>query len=48
MDDETRDEMLIEMHTDLKWIKDWVRDQKKYKFLVWAALIGAVISLVVR
>lgn len=48
MDDETRDEMLVEMHTDIKWIKDWIKDQKRYKFMVWAALIGAVISLVVK
>ena len=48
MDDETRDEMLIEMSTDIKWIKDWIKDQNKYKYMVWAALIGAVISLVVK
>ena len=48
MNDETRDKMLIEMHQDIKWIKDWIKDQNKYKFMVWAALIGAVISLVAR
>ena len=47
MDDEERDAMLIEMHTDIRWIKDWIKDQNKYKYMVWAALIGAVISLVV-
>ena len=48
MDDEERDAMLIEMHTDIKWIKDWIKDQNKYRYMVWAALIGVVISLVVR
>jgi len=44
VDDETRDNMLVEMHTDIKWIKD----QNKYKFMVWAALIGAIISLIAK
>ena len=48
MNDEDRDKMLIEMHQDIKWIKDWIKDQNKYKFMVWAALIGAVISLVAK
>ena len=48
MNDEVRDKMLIEMHQDIKWIKDWIKDQNKYKFMVWAALIGAVISLVAK
>lgn len=48
MEDEKRDEMLIEMRTDIKWIKDWITGQNKYKFLVWAALIGTVVSLVVK
>lgn len=48
MDDEERDAMLIEMSTDIKWIKDWIKDQNKYRYMVWVALIGAVISLVVK
>ncbi len=48
MNDEDRDKMLIEMHQDIKWIKDWIKDQNKYKFMVWAALIGAVISLIAK
>ena len=48
MTNEERDKMLIEMHQDIKWIKDWIKDQNKYKFMVWAALIGAVISLVAK
>jgi len=45
MDDTKRDEMLIEMHTDIKWIKDWIAGQNKYKFAVYMALITALISL---
>jgi hypothetical protein len=48
MTDEQRDEMLIEMSTDIKWIKDWIKDQGKYKLMVWGALIAAVISLVAK
>ena len=48
MNDEERDKMLIEMHQDIKWIKDWIKDQNKYKFMVWAALVGAAISLISR
>ena len=48
MNDEERDELLIEVRQDIKWIKDWIKDQNKYKFMVWAALIGAVISLVAK
>jgi len=48
MTNEERDMMLIEISTDIKWIKDWIKDQNKYKYMVWAALVGTVISLVVR
>jgi hypothetical protein len=48
VNDETRDKMLIEMHQDIKWIKDWIKDQNKYRYMVWGALIAALISLVAR
>jgi len=48
MTDEERDMLLVEMRQDIKWIKDWIKDQNKYKFMVWTALIGAVISLVAK
>ena len=48
MNDEDRDKLIVEMHTDIKWIKDWVKDQGKYKLMVWGALIAAVISLVAK
>ncbi len=48
LDNETRDKLLIETHQDVKWIKEWIKDQNKYRYMVWAALVGAVISLLVR
>lgn len=48
MTDEERDKLTIEMHQDIKWIKEWIKDQGKYKLMVWGALIAAVISLVAK
>jgi len=48
MNNDERDIMLIEMHQDVKWIKQWIQDQNKYRYMVWAALVGALISLVVK
>jgi len=48
MTDSERDELLIEVRQDIKWIKDWIKDQSKYKLMVWGALIAAVISLVAK
>lgn len=48
MDDTERDELLIEMRQDIKWIKGWIKDQGKYKLMVWGALIAALISLIAR
>jgi hypothetical protein len=48
MTDEERDELLIEVRQDIKWIKDWIKDQGKYKLMVWSALIAAIISLIAK
>lgn len=48
MTDEERDKMLTELHTDVKWIKDWIKDQNKYKLMVYGALVMAFISLIVK
>ena len=48
MTDEERDILLIEMKQDIKWIREWIKDQNKYRYMVWAALVGAVISLVAK
>lgn len=46
MDNKQRDKLIIEMHQDIKWIKEWIATQNKYKLMVWGALIAAIISLV--
>jgi hypothetical protein len=48
MDNEERDKLIVEMHTDIKWIKDWIKGQNKYKLMVWGALIAALISLIIK
>ena len=48
MTDEQRDKLITEMHQDIKWIKDWIKDQNKYKLMVWTALLAAVLSLIVK
>ena len=48
MTDEERDILLVEMKRDIKWIREWIKDQNKYRYMVWAALVGAVISLVAK
>jgi hypothetical protein len=46
MTNDERDRIIVEMHTDIKWIKDWITTQNKYKLMVWGALVAAVISLI--
>lgn len=48
MTNEERDQKITEMHTDIRWIKDWIKTQNKYKLMIWAALIGATISLIIK
>ena len=48
MDNNERDRLIIEMHQDLKWIKEWIITQNKYKLMVYGAFITAIISLFVR
>lgn len=46
MTDEERDSKITEMHTDIRWIKEWIATQNKYKLMVWGALIGAILALI--
>ena len=46
MSNEERDKLIMEMHTDIKWIKEYINDQKQYKLLVWGALITAILGLI--
>lgn len=47
MTDEERDRLIIQMHTDIGWIKDWIKGWNKYKLMVWGALVAALLALVV-
>ena len=47
MTDEERDRLIVEMHTDIQWLKDNWKNLNSYKLLVWGALITALIGLVV-
>jgi len=46
MTDEERDKLITEMHVDIKWIKEWIATQNKYKLLVFGSLITAFIALI--
>lgn len=46
MTDDERDIKIIEMHTDIRWIKEWIATQNRYKFMVWGALIAALIGMI--
>ena len=48
MIDEERDKLIIEMHQDIKWIKEWIKTQNKYHYMVWAALIAALFGLLIK
>lgn len=47
MNDQERDQMLIEVHQDIKWIKCWIAEQNKYHLMIYAALVGALIGIIV-
>lgn len=46
MNDKDRDDLIIEMHTDIKWIKAWTVEHKQthsryiYYFITTAVAIG--------
>ena len=49
MTDNERDKLITEMHTDIKWIKEWTVEHKSIHtrifLMICAALIGAATSL---
>ena len=51
MTNEERDDLIIEMHTDIKWLKQSNIEHKathaKYIYLTWSTVIGLVITLTV-
>lgn len=50
MTNEERDIKIVEMHTDIKWIKKWTVEHKsihsRYLLMVWAAIIAALVALI--
>lgn len=50
MNNEERDQMLIETHRDVRWIKRWTVEHKsihsRYLLMVWAAIIAALVALI--
>lgn len=52
MTNEERDKKITEMHIDIKWLKDWAVEHKsihtRYHLMIWVALVGAVISLIIK
>ena len=47
MNDQERDELLIELKSDVKWIKQYIANLDKFKLLVWAALFTALLGMAV-
>ena len=42
--------MLVEVHRDMKWVKEWTAEHKsmhtRYLLMVWAAIISALVALI--
>lgn len=47
MNNDDRDRLIIEMHQDVKWIKDYIKDLNKFKLMVWAALFAALLGCII-
>jgi hypothetical protein len=49
MTNDERDKLITEMHTDIKWIKDWTVEHKmihfRYVLLAVGTLVGVIVSL---
>ena len=48
MNDTERDEKIIEMASDIKWLKSWSVEHRsthaKYHIMLWAVAIGLIIQ----
>ena len=47
MDNPELEKLITEMHTDIKWIKLYITELNRYKLLIWAALIGAILGVII-
>jgi hypothetical protein len=41
----TQNKMITEMYADIKVIKDWVHDHKKYHRWIWMFVIGLPVGI---
>jgi hypothetical protein len=50
MSPEERDKTIVEIHTDIKWIKEWTLEHKalhsKYTYYFIATVIGLLVALI--
>jgi len=47
MDNSELEKLIIEMHTDIKWIKQYINNLDKFKLMCAAALIGAILGIII-
>lgn len=47
MQDEERDRLITEMHQDLKWVKEYIRELNKFKLAAIIALLAAVLGCII-
>lgn len=47
MHDDDRDRMLVELYTDVKWIKEYIRVQNRWKLAMVIIFATAVIGIIV-
>ncbi len=47
MTNDERDKMLVELYTDVKWIKEYIRVQNRWKLAIVIIFATAVIGIIV-
>ncbi len=47
MTNDERDAILIETRTDIRWIKEYIKEQKRYKYGILIVFLMAVIGIIV-
>ncbi len=47
MTNDERDAILIETRTDIRWIKEYIKDQKKYRYGIFIVFVMAILGIIV-
>lgn len=47
MDNETRDRLITETHTDIKWLKDWTVEHKATHRNYLYMLVGTIVATII-